>query len=161
MAVAIKISCPHQAPARRKSWTPGGADENAVVKIPYRGSTGGAVIEHGVRVAIAGEVGRRPQLPATGKSRPISASDKGWSGQIPNCRLIRTGGKQGIIWMGVATKIRHTPQPPAGCKRRAVSAANKNIVVKIPDRCLAGGGALKHIVRVAVAVKIGHCRPSC
>src|SRR6266487_3778411 len=97
VAIVIKICRTHHYPAGRKSWTEATPEINVVVQIPDRGLMGAGVVKHVVRVTVSVKVGCARQFPATGKARPIGASNTVCSGQIPNCSLISTRGKQAII----------------------------------------------------------------
>src|SRR5437016_3015350 len=56
MAVAIKISYPHQAPVDWKSWPEGATNVNVVVEIPDRCLKRAAVSKHVVRVTVTVEI---------------------------------------------------------------------------------------------------------
>ena len=63
-----------QAPACGKNRPQGAAGINIIVQIIERGSSGGGVVKHIVRLAISVEIGGSPQLIAACNRRPKGAA---------------------------------------------------------------------------------------
>jgi hypothetical protein len=72
-----EVLLPDQAPASRKSRAKRAAHENVVIQIPDRCLTRASIVKEIVRLPVAIKVGSSYQRPATGQSRPKSASNEG------------------------------------------------------------------------------------
>jgi hypothetical protein len=96
-----------QIPACGNDRPQGAAGINVIVQIIERCSSGAAVVEHIIRLAVLIEIGRSQQLIAACNRRPKGAADIHCSRQIIDATLVRRRVKESVVRLPVPIKIRY------------------------------------------------------